>query len=91
MEQIKLNQIIYMKNDFIIKPYYGCDDTTIIKTYKVEDVVNGSIIYVGTYKECNDFIDGEYIMGCDPAVEGDDKTVTFTYKGDKFTGYYKIV
>lgn len=86
-----LNKIIYMRNNFIIKPYYDYDDTTIIKTYKVEDVVNGSIIYVGTYKECNDFIDGEYIMGCDPAIEGDDKTVTFIYKGDKFTGYYKIV
>lgn len=80
-----------MRNKFIIKPFYGFDNSNAVKTYKVEDVVNGSIFYVGTFKECNDFIDGEYIMGCDPAVEGGDKTVIFSYKGDKFTGYYKIV
>lgn len=90
MEQIKLNQIIYMRNNFIIKPYYGYDDTTIIKTYKVEDVVNGSIIYVGTYKECNDFIDGEYVMGCDPAVEGGGITVMCEYKNSVLTRSYKV-
>lgn len=79
-----------MKNNFTIKPFYGFDDSSAVKTYKVEDVIYGSIFYVGPYKECNDFIDGEYIMGCDPAIEGGDKTVTYTYKGDKFTGYYYI-
>lgn len=80
-----------MKNNFIIKPYYGCDDSTAVTSYKVEDIVNGSIFYVGTYKECNDFMNGELVMGCDPAIEGSDQTVTFTYRGDKFTGYYNIV
>lgn len=69
-----------MKKNLIIKPYYGYDNSTIVKTYKVEDVVNGDIFYVGTYKECNDFIDGEYIIGCDPAVEGLDITVMCEYK-----------
>ncbi len=69
-----------MKKNLIIKPYYGYDNSTIVKTYKVEDVVNGDIFYVGTYKECNDFIDGEYvIMGCDLAIEGGDKTVMCYY------------
>jgi len=68
-----------MRNKFIIKPFYGFDNSNAVKTYKVEDVVCGSIFYVGTYKECNDFIDGEYIIGCDPAVEGLDITVMCYY------------
>lgn len=80
-----------MKNNFIIKPFYGYDDSTIIKTYKVEDVVNGSIFYIGTYKECNDYINGEYIiMGCDPAVEGSDITVMCEYKNSVLTRINKV-
>lgn len=79
-----------MKNNFIIKPFYGFDNSSAVKTYKVEDVVNGSIIYVGTYKECNDFIGGEYIMGCDPAVEGSDITVMCDYKNGILSRNHKI-
>lgn len=79
-----------MRNKFIIKPFYGFDNSNAVKTYKVEDVVYGSIFYVGTYKECNDFIDGEYIMGCDSAVEDSDITVMCEYKNSVLNRCYKV-
>ena len=80
-----------MRNNFIIKPYYGCDDSTAVTSYKVEDIVNGTIFYVGTYKECNDFIDGELINREDRKISYEEQSA-FKLKvinvNGKIHGYY---
>lgn len=77
-------------NNFIIKPFYGFDNSTAVKTYMVVDVVYGSIFYIGTYKECDIFTKGNIVMGFDSAIEGGDQTVMCEYENGVLNRSYKV-